>query len=204
MGPTTQVIVMAKAPVPGLAKTRLIPALGAEGAARLAARLLDHALAQARAATPGDVILACAPDVTHAAFTEHARQGGVTLVPQGHGDIGARMHRQFMNAFDQGARRVILVGTDVPALDAALLRQADAALAAADAVFVPAADGGYALVGLRRPAPAIFEAVPWSTPAVMAATRDRLALAGLQHVELALVHDIDEPADLAQLPTGWV
>lgn len=204
MGPATQLIVMAKAPVPGLAKTRLIPALGADGAARLAARLLDHAMAQARAAQLGDVILACAPDALHAAFAAQARSLGTTLVPQGHGDLGARMHRLFVNAFGQGARRVVLFGTDVPTLDAALLRCADAALADADAVFAPAADGGYALVGLRRPAPSLFEAMPWSTAAVMATTRERLAQAGLRHVELPEVHDIDEPADLVHLPADWV
>jgi len=202
--PATQLIVMAKAPVPGVAKTRLIPALGADGAARLAARLLEHAMSQARAAQLGNVILACAPDARHAAFAAQARAGGTTLALQGHGDLGARMHRLFVNAFAQGARRVVLFGTDVPTLDAGLLHRADAALADADAVFAPAADGGYALIGLRRAAPALFESIPWSTTAVMATTRERLAQAGLRHVELPVVHDIDEPADLALLPPDWV
>jgi uncharacterized protein len=201
---STQLIVMAKAPVPGQAKTRLIPALGAGGAARLAARLLDHTLQEARAAQLGRVILACAPDTTHAAFTAAAQHRGVALVPQGDGDLGARMQRQFERAFAHGAGRVIVIGTDAPALGTALLRRAADALADDDAVFVPAADGGYALIGLRRVLPSLFDAMPWSTNTVMATTRERLSQAGMRHVELPPVHDIDEPADLAHLPPGWL
>jgi uncharacterized protein len=201
---TTQLIVMAKAPVPGFAKTRLIPALGADRAAQLAARLLDHTLHEARAARFDAVTLACAPDTTHAAFVAQGQQGGVTLVAQGQGDLGARMQRQFEHAFAQGAGRVIVIGTDAPALDAAMLRRAADALVAGEAVFVPAADGGYALIGLHRALPALFDAMPWSTSAVMATTRERLLRAAARHIELPLVHDIDEPADLAHLPAGWL
>jgi uncharacterized protein len=200
----THLIVMAKAPLPGFAKTRLIPALGADGAAQLAARLLEHTLREARAAQLDGVTLACAPDTTHAAFAAQAQQGGVMLVAQGEGDLGARMQRQFERAFEYGAERIIVIGTDAPALDAAMLRRAADALAASDAVFAPAADGGYALIGLRRLLPVLFEAMPWSTSSVMAVTRERLARAAVPHTELPVVHDIDEPADLAQLPAGWL
>ncbi len=196
-----QLIVMAKAPVPGFAKTRLIPALGADGAARLAQRLLEHTLHEAHAARLGEIMLACAPDTTHAAFTA---QRGVTLVAQGEGDLGARMQRAFEHAFAQGAERVLMIGTDAPTLDAAMLRRADDALANTDAVFVPAADGGYALIGLRRVLPVLFDDMPWSTSAVMAITRERLSQAAMRHTELPVVHDIDEPADLTHLPAGWL
>jgi uncharacterized protein len=200
----THLVVMAKAPVPGFAKTRLIPALGADGAAQLAARLFEHTLSEARAARLDAVTLACAPDTTHAAFAAQAQQGGVALVAQGEGDLGARMQRQFERAFAQGAARVIVIGTDSPALDAAVLRRAAEALADSDAVFVPAADGGYALIGLRRVLPALFEAMPWSTSAVMATSRERLSQAAMRHIELPVVHDVDEPADLTHLPAGWL
>jgi uncharacterized protein len=190
-------IIMAKAPVAGYAKTRLIPALGADGAAQLAARLLHHTLRQARAAGFDALTLACAPDTTHAAF---ASQSGVALVAQGEGDLGARMQRQFERAFEQGAERVIVIGTDAPALNANMLRRAAEALASSDAVFVPAFDGGYALIGLRRLLPTLFDAMPWSTSAVMATTRERLAQVAWQHTELLAVHDIDEAADLVHLP----
>jgi uncharacterized protein len=204
MSERTQLIVMAKAPLPGLAKTRLIPALGVDGAAQLAARLLEHTLHQARAAQLGNVILACVPDTAQAAFAAQARQGGVMLAAQGEGDLGARMQRQFERAFVQGAARVIVIGTDAPALDAALLRRAADALATDDAVFLPAADGGYALIGLRRVLPLLFDAMPWSTSAVMATTRERLSQAAVRHTELPVVHDIDEPVDLVHLPPGWL
>lgn len=198
----TQLIVMAKAPVPGFAKTRLIPALGADGAAQLAARLLEHTLHEARAAQLGNVILACAPNTTHAAFTAQQQRGSVELVAQGEGDLGARMQRQFERAFAQGGARAIVIGADAPALDAATLLRAAVALDAEDAVFVPAADGGYALIGLCRVVPTLFTDMPWSTSAVMATTRERLSQAAMRHIELPPVHDIDEPADLVHLPPG--
>ena len=201
------VIVMAKAPVPGFAKTRLIPALGAEGAAALAARLLDAALAQALGAALGPVELCCAPDTRHPAFQRHAGVPGLELSGQGEGDLGARMARAFERCLAH-ATPVLMIGTDAPALDAAMLRRAAAALsdadADADAVFVPALDGGYALIGLRRPAPTLFDAMAWSTSTVMARSRERLAAAGLRHTELPPVADIDEPADLVHLPPGWL
>jgi uncharacterized protein len=200
----THLIVMAKAPVPGFAKTRLIPALGADGAAQLAARLLEHTLREARAAAFDAFTLACAPNITHAAFAAQQQQGGVALAAQGEGDLGARMQRQFERAFAQGAARVIVIGTDAPALAAGLLRRAADALANSDAVFAPAADGGYALIGLRRVLPALFHDMPWSTSAVMATTRERVLQAAMHHTELPLVHDIDEPADLTHLPAGWL
>jgi rSAM/selenodomain-associated transferase 1 len=204
----TQLIVMAKAPLPGLAKTRLIPALGADGAARLAASLLEHTMRQARAAELGPVWLACAPDTTHPAFAAQAAQGGVELREQGQGDLGARMQRMVESALAvAGVQRTIVIGADAPGLDAVVLRRADAALGqleGIDAVFVPALDGGYALIGLRRAAPPLFGAMPWSTAQVMAVTRRRLAAAGLRHVELDPVRDIDDPADLLHLPAGWV
>ncbi len=194
---------MAKAPVPGYAKTRLIPALGEVRAAALAGRLLEHAMTQALEAHIGPVELCCAPDSRHPAFVRQGARAGVELSEQGEGDLGARMQRAFARRlFSDG--QALMIGTDAPALDAQTLRRAAAALATHDAVFVPARDGGYALIGLMRPAPALFEAMPWSTAEVMALTRARLAECGLSHTELPPLHDIDEEADLAHLPKGWV
>jgi uncharacterized protein len=192
------IALMAKAPLPGLAKTRLAPRLGAAGAAALAERLLDHAVAQAVAAAPGAVTLWTAPDDQHPAFQRQQARHGVALRVQPDGDLGVRMLAVFT-----AAGPLLLMGTDAPALDAAMLRAAAAALQSHDAVFVPALDGGYALIGLWRPQPLLFTDMPWSTPQVMALTRQRLAAAGLHHAELPPVPDIDEPADLAHLPPGW-
>jgi rSAM/selenodomain-associated transferase 1 len=201
MGPRCQVIVMAKAPRAGLAKTRLAPALGADGAARLAHRLLDHALAQALAAGVGPVELCAAPCATDPAF-DAFRDRPLQWTDQGEGDLGARMARALARALADGPR-ALLIGTDAPAIDAATLRAAAAALSAHDAVFVPALDGGYALMGVARPAAELFDGIAWSTPQVMAATRERLRVHGWTHAELAPVADIDEPADLVHLPAGW-
>jgi hypothetical protein len=197
------VIVMAKAPVAGFVKTRLIPALGAAAAAALAERLLDHAVAQALGASLGPVDLCCAPDTDHPAFVRLGALAGLVLSNQPQGDLGARMAQALDIALDVSPR-ALLIGTDAPALDTAMLRRAASALDAVDAVFVPALDGGYALVGLRRPAPSLFDTMVWSTANVMAETRLRLAAAGLRHVELPPLADIDEPADLVHLPAGWL
>lgn len=199
------VIVMAKAPVAGHAKTRLIPGLGPAGAARLAARFLSETVLQALAADIGEVELCCDPDAAHATFQDIARGERVTLSVQGDGDLGQRMSRAMARALAKRAC-AILIGTDAPALDAAYLRQAHQVLAGtdADAVFAPAADGGYALVGLRRWAPRLFEDIPWSTGRVMALTRERLLEAGIGHVELPLLFDVDEPADLVHVPAHWL
>ena len=199
-----RIAILAKAPVAGLAKTRLAPALGEAGAAALAARLLAHAVAQAAAADLGAVTLWTTPDASHPAFVQAQRQHGVALAVQAGADLGARMAQAFADAFAQANGPVLLMGTDAPGLDADLLRQAAAALQSHEAVFVPAHDGGYALVGLRAAPPgllaALFSGMRWSTPQVMAQTRQRLAAAGIAHAELPGVADIDEPADLQHLP----
>ncbi len=198
----SRVIVMAKAPVAGYAKTRLMPALGAAGAAALATRLLHHAVAQARAALPGQVELCVAPDLSHAAWDTYRDAPDMMLSLQGEGDLGARMGRALDRALSLSSF-ALMIGTDAPLLDEAMLQQAAAALDTHDAVFVPAHDGGYALIGLRRPAPQLFTDMPWSTAVVMALTRERLHASGLRHAELPAVHDIDEPTDLIHLPEDW-
>jgi uncharacterized protein len=195
----TALIVFAKAPVAGQAKTRLIPALGAAGAAALAERLLEHALCAAVAAGFDRVELCATPDAGHPALQRLARQRDLVLTEQGTGDLGARMHRALERAL-QTHERALLIGSDLPALDAPRLRQAAAALDSHDAVFVPALDGGYGLVGLRRAEPRLFEGMAWSRADVMARTRERARDAGLRWAELPAVADIDEAADLRHLP----
>jgi rSAM/selenodomain-associated transferase 1 len=199
----TSLVILAKAPVAGLAKTRLAPALGAAGAAALAARMLDWTVSQALAAGLGDVELSCAPDRHHPAFAPFSSRPGLRLTDQVDADLGSRMSAVFERVLPSGTG-VLLTGTDAPALDASRFASAARALAAADAVFVPAHDGGYALVGLSRPAPALFDDMPWSTPQVMARTRERLQALGLRWIELEPVADVDEPADLVHVPAHWL
>jgi rSAM/selenodomain-associated transferase 1 len=203
MTPRLRLVVMANVPLPGLAKTRLIPALGRDGAARLAERFLRETVTMACGSGSGSVELCVAPDTTHPLLAELKRKYGCELAAQGDGDLGQRMARAFERAL-QGHDAALMIGTDAPALDVACLHAAAAALRHHDAVFVPSVDGGYALVGLSRLAPSLFTGIAWSTSAVMAQTRDALAVAGLRHAELPPVHDIDEPADLVHVPPAWL
>lgn len=203
MSPSCAVIVFAKAPVAGFAKTRLVPALGAEGAARMAERLLAHALEQACAAAIGPVELCCWPDASHPAFLALSQLHGVALCCQGEGDLGEKMARALDRAL-QTHRSAILIGTDAPGVDAGYLQDAARALQHKDAVFGPALDGGYTLVGLRSPQPTLFDAMAWSTATVMSETRVRLARLGMTHAELCALPDIDEPVDLVHLNPEWL
>jgi hypothetical protein len=192
-------VVFAKAPQPGAAKTRLIPALGAEGAADLARRMLARTLQQALAAGVGPVELCMSPAPGYKAWHGVALPAGVACTAQGEGDLGQRMARAVARVTGQ-QQSVLLFGTDCPALTAAHLREADRQLARHDAVLLPVADGGYILIGLKTPCPELFTDMAWSTPAVAAETLRRMAALGLREWQGPTLHDIDEPADLAHLP----
>lgn len=198
-------IVFAKAPVPGYAKTRLAPVLGDEAAAHLAARMLAETLSRAVEADIGPVELCCAPDAAHPAFIHAANLYGsrLTLSLQGEGDLGARMHRALVRNLASHPR-ALLIGTDAPRLCAAMLRAAAQALLTHPAVFAPASDGGYVLVGLSQAAPALFDGIAWSTSEVMAQTRERLDRLGMTRIELPTLDDVDEPEDLVHVPKEWL
>ena len=177
----TRVIVFARTPHAGRVKTRLIPLLGGQGAARLHARLLRRALGTARAARLGAVKL----------WTAERKQRGA--------DLGARMHHAFARSLRR-ADRVVLIGSDCPVLRPRDLRQAARWLAGgADAVFAPAEDGGYALIALRRVSAGLFQGVEWGGAQVMAQTRERLAALGWRWKELPAVWDVDRPEDYRRL-----
>jgi rSAM/selenodomain-associated transferase 1 len=196
-----QIAVLAKAPVAGLAKTRLIPALGPRGAARLQRRFIRRALQTAAAARLGPVTLWCAPHAQHRFFRALHRTMGVDCRVQPGGDLGERMHRAFELHCPQGP--LLIIGTDCPALSPEQLRRAAQALCDGhDAVVGPAEDGGYVLIGLRSPQPALFSRMPWSTSAVMSETRARARAQGLRVVELETLWDVDMPADLPRLSAG--
>jgi len=202
-----RILIFAKAPVPGLVKTRLIPALGAEGAARLAGRLLCHALAQALEANLGPVEVCASPAPEHPDWQPWLpilRPLGfpgsrLAWSDQGEGDLGARMARPARGYLDAG-ERVLLMGTDCPALTPHRLQEAARALREHDAAMIPARDGGYVLLGLRAFHPALFTAIPWGSSTVADLTLARLRdLSWRVWVGEALA-DIDVPADLAVLP----
>jgi rSAM/selenodomain-associated transferase 1 len=191
------VAVLAKAPIAGLAKTRLIPALGPQGAARLQRQLTRCAVHTAQAAALGPVTLWCTPDTQHRFFRALRHRTGVHCCVQADGDLGARMHQAF--CLQNVPEPLLLIGTDCPPLRPEHLRQAARALLHGDdAVFCPAEDGGYVLVGLREPQRGLFEGMVWSTSEVMAQTRQRASRLGLRVRELETLWDVDVPADLAR------
>jgi len=195
-----RIVVFAKAPEPGKVKTRLIPALGEAGAAALHRRLVIHSLRAAQEADLGPVELWCAPDTRHAFFAECERDFGVSLHSQCEGDLGARMRRAIETILER-AKRAILVGSDIPALSAQYLRDAERALSGArDVVIGPAEDGGYVLIGLERSDPELFRDIPWGEPEVLAETRGRIAALRWRCFELPALWDVDRPEDLERLP----
>jgi len=201
---TTAVIVFAKAPEPGYAKTRLIPALGADGAAILAERLLDHTLAGACGADAGPVEICCTPDTAHAVFQACACKFNVALSTQDNGDLGHRMAAAASRALDN-SNNVLLIGTDCPALGLTQINAAANALRNGhDVVLIPSTDGGYVLIGLRRVHPRLFEDIAWGTPAVMHDTRKRLLELDWYWVELPALSDVDVPADLVHVPHAFL
>lgn len=166
------ILIFAIAPVPGYAKTRLARNPGNDSAAHLALRMLENTVDVAVKADVGPVQLCCAPDASHPAFTA-AREQGILLKAQGEGDLGASMHWTFCDALLRH-QRAIVIGTDAPALGPASLKDAAESRRTKPAVFAPASDGGYALVGLSAPVPELFEDMAWNTASVMEATHERL------------------------------
>lgn len=200
---TSRTLIFAKAPLPGIAKTRLAPVLGLEGAANLARRMFSHTLASALAANTGSVELCVTPDAADPVWSSLAVPASVHWSAQGSGDLGERMARAAQRTLE-GGEAAILIGTDCPALSAAVLQQASAALHDYDACIVPAVDGGYVLLGLTRFAATLFTDMPWSTAEVARLTLNRIAQLQWTLAVLPALHDIDEPADLAYLPSGWL
>jgi len=191
--------VFARAPVAGSVKTRLIPLLGAHGAAALHRSLVEHALAVARESDLGPVELWCAPDPDDGFFQACRERYGASLHRQCAGDLGARM----LDAIEDGLGRshqVLLVASDCASLTAADLRAGVRALREGrDAVFSPAEDGGYALVGMSHAMPALFEAMTWGTGEVMEETRQRLRNLGWRWHELPTRWAVDRPEDYERM-----
>lgn len=195
----TALHVFARAPVSGQAKTRLIPALGAHGAAELHARLVRHTLENALSANIGRVTLWCAPDIYHPFFEQCAHEFGITLRAQQGDDLGQRMSHALTFGMRE-SKCALVIGTDCPMLDPVVLRSAaDAVKKDAAVVFVPAEDGGYALIGIREKVPSIFDGIAWGSNTVMAHTRSHLRSQSLDWHELSPLADIDTPNDLQRL-----
>jgi len=185
-----RIVLFTRYPEPGAAKTRLIPTLGAEGAAILHRRLTERTIAQVRrSGLPFEVRTTGG---SPAQFSEWL--GDIPMIDQGAGDLGGRLKRAAASC------PVIFIGADAPDLEAAHLTAAAAALQRNEAVLGPAEDGGYWLLGLARPMQRVFQAVPWGTQQVLAETLARFREAGVEPVMLPTLADLDRPDDLCRWP----
>ena len=198
-GQPERLIVFTRCPRPGNTKTRLIPALGPLRAAELQRRMTERTVRTARRwAEAGRREV----EVRYAGGSRRAMRRwlgpGVRIAPQARGDLGRRMRMALHEAFDRGCRRSIVIGTDAPDVDTALLDEAASRLRDHDVVLGPSSDGGYWLIGMTRLHP-LFDGVPWSTDAVLPTTLARAESLGLRVHLLPELDDVDRPDDLARV-----
>ena len=196
-----RLIVFTRYPIPGSTKTRLIPALGAEGAADLQRQMTEHTLAAISSLISDEILL----QVRYEGGEESDMKGwlgdAISFVPQGEGDLGDRMNSAFAGSFQEGFEKVVVIGTDCPSLDSEDVEEAFDLLEENTLVLGPATDGGYYLIGIRSDAPGwlyelVFENIPWGTNQVLNATVNALAETGLDVGLLDEKADVDEPEDL--------
>ena len=186
---TPQIAIFARWPEPGKAKTRLIPALGAEGAANLYRTLLELTVREARSSGLRFHLRVIGGEPQ--AFRDWLGSD-CDVRDQGDGDLGEKLTRVPTPG--------MMIGSDCPGLTAALLQEAAKALDTHEAVIGPADDGGYWLLGLRAPCPDLFTDMEWSTPQVFPETMRRLAAKGITPHLLPELTDIDTGDDLAAWP----
>ena len=190
-----RIIIFAKAPVAGRVKTRLIPALGSEGAADFARMMLERTVEEALAAGLGTPELCVDPDPSHADWSIIPAANVCGLSFQGEGDLGERLERATARALTRFGS-VLLIGTDCPALDRTLLRQLAADLRRHDAAICPAEDGGYVALGLTKFDPSVFRGIAWSTSSVAQETIQRVEELGWSLAVGPTLRDIDTSEDL--------
>ena len=193
--PDCAILIFAKAPVAGQVKTRLVPHLTFDQAARLYAEMAGACVRKCSTAGLCDVQLWCSPDTGHPFFVDCERRFGVSLHRQSGQDLGERMANA-LNAMLGRYRKAIVIGTDAPALDICTIDAVAGALDEKDVVLVPAEDGGYVLLGAAGYKPGLLADVPWGTGNVLARTVGNLERLGLEYSLHGQCWDVDRPADL--------
>ncbi|MBE9169091.1 TIGR04282 family arsenosugar biosynthesis glycosyltransferase [Pleurocapsales cyanobacterium LEGE 06147] len=190
-------IIFSRYPEPGKTKTRMIPALGKEGAVKLQRQMTEHTLRQARK------LFSYRSLTVEVHFAGGDRQlmqewlgSDVTCYQQGAGDLGQRMHLAINRAFAAGMAKVVIIGTDCPDVNPSILIQAFDALKRQDLVLGPAEDGGYYLIGLNCPIPELFNQIKWGTAQVLTQTKSIANALGLDVYYLPVLPDVDRPEDL--------
>ena len=195
---TETLIVFTRYPEPGKTKTRMIPALGAEGAANLQRKLTEHTLKQVKKLKS---IRSVSSEFHFAGGTQQLMREwlgeNLTYYPQQKGDLGERMHSAFAQAFAAGINRVVTIGIDCPDIDEFLLDRAFELLKQKDLVLGPAEDGGYYLIGLSRLIPELFVGIDWGSDRVLGQTTNISNKLGWEFDYLTTLNDIDRPEDLS-------
>ena len=191
-------IVFSRYPEAGKTKTRMIPALGAQGAAELQRQMTEHTL---KTATKLQSIRNLSIEIHFAGGNLQLMSAWLgdrfSYIPQAEGDLGKKMDTAFQRAFGRGQQRVVIIGIDCPDLDCRILEQAFASLQAVDLTLGVAADGGYYLIGLKRQIPDLFQQIDWGTSLVLQQTSAIAQKLNLNTHYLTTLPDVDRPADLA-------
>jgi hypothetical protein len=190
-----RLIIFTKYPEPGRVKTRLIPVLGKQGAADLQ-RDMTRRLLEKVEGLIGDIAVELCFEGGSPERMAALYDGRYAFNPQGSGDLGERMRRAFERAFNEGCREAVLIGTDIPEMTADLLRRAFGLLRDHEAVFGPARDGGYYLLGLKRIMPGLFAPLPWGSPAVFERSMEIAEREGVVPALVETLDDVDRPEDL--------
>ena len=189
----TNVALMLKAPRAGQVKTRLASSIGSESATRIYRALVEHQLTQIPASWCAAIHFAPSDaEAEMRTWLERLSRRGTNFIPQPGGDLGVRLISAMDYGFASGADLVFFLGGDCPGTTCGYLKEAEAALAKTDMVIAGALDGGYVLLGLRKPTAAVFEAIPWSSDSVFSATLSRARAAGLTHECLPSLEDVDD------------
>jgi rSAM/selenodomain-associated transferase 1 len=189
------ILLYAKAPVEGTVNTRLIPDIGVKAATRLQYDLTHDRLSMLDKAKLCTVYLMCAPDKRHRFFAQCKRNYSVTLFEQAGSDLGERIINGVRHALSQ-FKYCVVIGTDAPALDAAMIAQAiDVLHTNNEVVIAPAEDGGYVLIGMHYPHEFLFHEIAWGSSTVMQQSREQLDLRNVPYTELATCWDVDRLED---------
>jgi len=190
-------VVVAKAPVPGEVKTRLIPHFSPEEAAALYRCFLQDRMKEIGKLIGIDLAVAFTPADADDTFARITRNGFKLFAQKGE-DLGQRLNNIFLAKFGQGYDAISVIDSDTPDLSVSIVKQSFQTLMSerVDAVFGPCDDGGYYLVGMRRPHPELFQDIPWSTPAVLSITMERAAKHGIRTKLLPGWNDLDTFEDL--------
>lgn len=192
---SVKLLVFTRDPVPGKVKTRLQPEFSQHQSLRLHKKMIHNTLEKVSGLEHIDIELCCAGDSHSDFFVDCAGIYSLSLSEQQGSDLGERMYSSMQQALAQ-YDKVVIIGTDCPALDEDYIRSAVRGLNNAEVVIGPAEDGGYVLLGLNKISAELFLAINWGTASVLQQTRDRIKKLNWKYTELETLHDVDRAEDL--------